>query len=129
MTEVRLWYGDDDITATLPDGVAVTSAANRPVAPAHDPLSIVANAIDDSANGPPLVEAAQGTRNVAIVVPDRTRPASTHQTLLPIISRLARAGVSADRMRVVIARGIHPAAPRHEIEALMGGAASGRVQR
>jgi nickel-dependent lactate racemase len=64
--------------------------------------------------------AARGRGSVAIVVPDRTRPSAADRYLLPVLARLARAGFGPERIRVVVARGIHPASSRGEVERIVG---------
>ena len=39
---------------------------------------------------------------------------------MPIISRLSRAGIGPDRIKLVIARGIHAATSRSDVEAILG---------
>jgi lactate racemase len=120
VTRVRVRYGADETALDLPRGIAVTG----PVAPAaratRDPLAVVAEALDHPVDAPPLAEAARGRERVAIVVPDPTRPSAARTYLLPVLARLARAGLGPARIHVVVARGIHPAAPRDEVEALVG---------
>jgi nickel-dependent lactate racemase len=92
-----------------------------PTAPAPaDPLATVAAALDHPCGAPPLAEAARGARHVAIVVPDATRPSATATYLLPVVARLARAGLTPDRIRVVVARGLHAAAARDDVADLVG---------
>ena len=104
MTELRIGYGDRDVAIQLPDRIRTTVVETASVPSAGDPLGIVATALDDPVGMPPLAEVARGKRSVAIVVPDRTRPASTHQTLLPILSRLARAGIGPQQMRIATSK-------------------------
>ncbi|MDA1195880.1 MAG: nickel-dependent lactate racemase [Planctomycetota bacterium] len=120
MTTARVAYGAAEIDVTLPDAIASRVVAPSQPTAAGDPLGIVAKALDAPMDARPLGEAAQGAGTVALVVPDGTRPASASTYLLPIIARLARRGFTPDRMRIVIARGIHPATPRDQVEAMLG---------
>ncbi len=120
MTRVHLAWGSETRALDLPRSVEVCDVAPRPVAAAADPLGVVARALDAPIGGPPLAERVRGARSVAIVVPDPTRPAPAHQYLLPVFARLARAGVGPDRLRIVIARGIHPTASRDEVASIVG---------
>ncbi|MGE0190963.1 MAG: lactate racemase domain-containing protein [Planctomycetota bacterium] len=120
MTTVHLAWGQGTRTVDLPQGVSVVDVSPRPVAASAAPLATVARALDAPVGAAPLAEVARGARSVAIVVPDPTRPAPASVYLLPVFSRLARAGIGPDRLRVVVARGIHPAAPRDDVAALVG---------
>lgn len=120
MTQVVVAYGAQRLTLTVPAGIAVGPHAGPPVRATGDPLATVAAALDAPVGLPGLAEAARGKGHVAIVVPDPTRPSAAAVYLLPILARLARAGLSPARIRVVIARGIHPAAPRSDVERIVG---------
>jgi len=120
VTTVHLAWGQGTRTVDLPQGIEVVDVAPEPVKASHEPLATVARALDAPRGMPPLAELARGARSVAIVVPDPTRPAPASVYLLPVFSRLARAGIGPDRLRVVVARGIHAAAPREEVAALVG---------
>jgi lactate racemase len=120
VTEPALSYGDRLLPVTLPDAVAVRVVDPVPPPAATEPLGVVARALDAPLGSPPLQEIAGGVPSATIVVPDATRPAATPTTLLPIVARLARAGLGPSRIRVVVARGIHPVVPRAVVERLLG---------
>jgi nickel-dependent lactate racemase len=104
----------------LPRGVGSRLVARRATPSAPDPLSVVAAALDAPVGAPPLAEAARGAAHVAVVVPDATRPSAADRYLLPLLARLARAGLGPERIRVVVARGLHPASPRADVERIVG---------
>jgi nickel-dependent lactate racemase len=123
VTAATIGYGDLDLDVRLPTDVSVRVV--RVPAPAHvedpsDALARVAHAIDHPIDAPPLEEAARGAESVAVVIPDGTRQAAADVYLLPVLSRLARAGIGPDRTKLVIARGIHAATPRRYVEAILG---------
>jgi nickel-dependent lactate racemase len=113
-------YGDGTIEVETPDDVAVRTVRAHAPTVTREPLAVVARAVDDPIGAPPLGEAAAGARTVAIIVPDGTRPAGARTYLLPVLARLARAGIEPRQMHVVMARGIHPATPRPRVEAMLG---------
>lgn len=104
----------------LPAGLRVVGPPAAEVAPVASPLAVVARAIDAPLGRPPLEEVARGARSVAVVIPDATRPAAAGVYLLPLLSRLTRAGLDPARIRLVVARGIHPATPRTEVARMLG---------
>lgn len=116
----RVRYGAEEVAFDLPAGITVVGPRRPAAAAPRDPLAVVAEALDHPLDAPPLAEAARGKTQVTVVVPDPTRPSAARTYLLPLIARLARAGLSPGRIRVLVARGIHPAAPRGDIEALVG---------
>ncbi len=120
MASVHLRTGAETVTVELPDDLEVQVVEPAPVAASDDPLGLVAAALDRPIDAAPLVDAARNVRSAAIVVPDHTRPAPTRMLLLPILARLARAGLVPAQIAIVVARGIHTAAPRPHIEAALG---------
>jgi len=117
---VELAYGGDRAALLLPAGLTLHRPAEPPPSSGGDPLACVAQALDHPLDALPLAEAARGQERVTIVVPDPTRPSAARVYLLPVIARLARAGLTPRHIRVVIARGIHAAASRAEVEELVG---------
>ncbi|MDJ0975866.1 MAG: nickel-dependent lactate racemase [Planctomycetota bacterium] len=120
MSTVQVAYGDTRLAVELPDQITVREVTPHAVPAADDPLGVVAQAIDTPVGAMPLTEAAKGAGSVAIVVPDRTRPHATRYLLLPVLARLAHAGLVPQQIRIVMARGIHPPTPRNEVETLLG---------
>ncbi len=120
MTTFQAAYGAERLSLKVRAGIDVIPRGSPAPEGAADPLAVVAAALDRPLEAPPLAEAARTRGHVAIVVPDPTRPAGTAQVLLPILARLARAGLTPARIRVIVARGIHPAAPRSEVERIVG---------
>jgi nickel-dependent lactate racemase len=112
-------HGTERVPLRLPPGLAVRVVEPRAVA-APDPLGAVAQALDEPVGAPPLAEAARGKERVAVIVPDPTRPSAASAYLLPVIARLARAGLTPSRIKIVVARGIHPTAGRGEVEQTVG---------
>lgn len=119
---VEVAYGEERLALELPAGVEVVGPRDPPAsdAAAADPFDVVARALDAPVDAPPLAEAARGARHVTVVVPDGTRPSATSTVLLPVIARLARAGLTPERIRVIVARGLHAAASRDEVAELVG---------
>ena len=117
---ITVWYGDQEVLLDLPAGV--TARVVTPPAPeaAGDPLAVVAAALDGPIDAPPLEEAARGCARVAVVVPDASRRSGADVYLLPVIARLARAGLEPRQITLVVARGIHPTSSRAEVQRILG---------
>ena len=120
MGTVDIGYGDERIGVELPDDLPVRVVEPATPTSSREPLAVVAEAVDNPIDAPALADAVKGVGTVAIVIPDGTRPAGADTYLLPLIARLARTGLTPDRIRVVMARGIHPATPRPQVEAMLG---------
>lgn len=120
MGTASIGYGDERIAVTLPDAVDVRIVEAAAPTRTREPLAVVAEAVDHPIDAPDLADAVTGSGTVAIVVPDGTRPAGADTYLLPLIARLARKGLTPDRLRMVMARGIHPATPRAVVEQMLG---------
>lgn len=120
MRNLRVGYGDTDVELKVPAGIGVRVVTSRAEIPEREPLAVVAGAVDQPIDAPRLEEVAAGASGVTIVVPDGTRPPAARVYLLPVLARLARAGVNPDQLKVVMARGIHPATRRAAVEAALG---------
>lgn len=105
----------------LPNEIDVRDVPKPRFEAVSDPLATVASALDTPVGAPPLTETAAAAKSVVIVVPDRSRPAIAHTYLLPVLARLAQAGLDPSRIRVIVARGIHAATPRADVERMLGG--------
>ncbi len=85
-------------------------------------------ALGNPAGCPPLRELARGRRSACILVCDVTRPVPNASLLPPILAELGAAGVSRDRVTVLIATGLHRAAPEVEKRSIVGEEAYGEVR-
>jgi lactate racemase len=116
---LRLPYGNDAVVADLR---GLRCRLLQPSAPkgAADTRGLIAAALDAPVGCPPLVELAAGKRRVVVLVPDATRKAHLPHALPVLLERLARGGVAAECITVLVACGTHPAAPEAALEALLG---------
>lgn len=120
MAVPSVWYGDARVPVDLPGEVAVRVGVPRPLAAADDPLAVVASALDRPHGAAPLEEAARGCRRAVIVVPDQVCPSGAGIYLLPVIARLARAGLGPGQISIVVARGLHAANSRSDVVRILG---------
>ena len=114
------WYGEHEISLDLPPSVDTRVVTLPAPAATGDPLAVVAAALDTPLDAPPLEEAVKGSKRVTIVVPDASRRSGADVYLLPIIARLARAGLEPRQISIVVARGIHPTSTRAEVQRILG---------
>jgi nickel-dependent lactate racemase len=116
---LRLAYGKGALVADLR---GLHCRELRPETPHHHAAAaeLAAKALDAPAAGSPLVEVARGRRRVAVLVPDATRKTALPEVLPEVLDRIARAGVEAEAIDVLVACGTHPAASASALAALVG---------
>jgi len=116
---MKLPYGRGSLTADLR---GLHCRELRPSAPRYGESleRLVADALDRPVAGPPLERAAHGRRPVTVLVPDATRKASLPKVLPPVLERLARVGVPAGGITVLVACGTHPPVDPAALASLVG---------
>ncbi len=87
---------------------------------AADPANLVARALDQPMEGPPLVDICSGSSAATVVVPDGTREAYLGLILPEVFSRLRLGGVAESETTVLVACGTHPPADENTLRTLMG---------
>ena len=126
--QVKLAFGKSGLCIELPEGPSWRVLRLRQELPLPDIPGALANALDHPLGTPPLVELAKGRSSAAIAVCDITRPAPNSVTLPPLLERLHRAGISPDAVTIHIATGLHRAATKAEIEAILGSSIASRYR-
>jgi len=109
--QIDLAFGKTGITVDLPEGFRYRVLEARTATPMPDWEGALESALDCPLGAPPLVELARGKRTAAISVCDITRPAPNRLTLPPVLRRLEKAGIPRERITILIATGLHRAAP------------------
>ncbi len=111
---VHLEYGRQGITVRVPDP-CVTHEIRKPrKTPLSDPARAVKETLDNPVGCPSLRDLARGARRACILVCDITRPVPNGLLLPPLVSELGAAGVSRNSIIILIATGLHRAAPKSE---------------
>jgi nickel-dependent lactate racemase len=104
---IDLSFGRGKLPLELPDELDVT-VVRKPEMPAlPDPAGAVARALARPVGARPLAEEARGARSACVVICDVTRPVPNGLLLAPILRQLLEAGLPADRIRVLVATGLH----------------------
>jgi len=118
--KTRFAFGKHGIEVMVPDEIRCEVVRRR----AARALGGVAGALDAALDGPigcePLARLAAGKRTAAIAVCDITRPAPNRVTLPPLLKRLEEAGIGVEGIAILIATGLHRAATREELDAILG---------
>ena len=120
MRKLELSYGRGRLALDLPDGLEVTVIC-KPAMPAiPDPQAAVRAALAEPVGVPPLRELARGKSSACILICDITRPVPNGLFLPTLIRELLEAGLAAERIKVLVATGLHRPNEGAELEELVG---------
>jgi nickel-dependent lactate racemase len=117
---VRLDYGKTGLEAELPDANLIGVLRLRPAPPLPDPAAAAEAALRQPIGTAPLAQLAAGRRDACIVICDITRPVPNKILLPPVLRTLEAAGLSAERITLLLATGTHRPNRGAELEALVG---------
>jgi nickel-dependent lactate racemase len=116
----RFAFGKHGIEVTVPDEVRCEVVRSRAARALEDAAGALGAALDGPIGCEPLARLAAGKRTAAIAVCDITRPAPNRLTLPPLLKRLDEAGIPVEGITILIATGLHRAATREELDAILG---------
>ncbi len=105
--EIQLPYGTTQLTAKLPDQLAVDFIDPPAVKAAADPMQVVIAALNNLLGEVDLTALRQA-RSVAIAVNDKTRPVPHQHLLPPLLDFLRTQGIPDEAITFYIAVGTHP---------------------
>ncbi len=117
---VTLDYGRTGLSVALPADRVVGPLAIRNVPPLDDPERAVAEALERPIATPPLRQVAQGRKDACILVCDITRPVPNRTILTPMLRVLHEAGITAERILILVATGLHRPSTPAEKEEMLG---------
>lgn len=100
-----MWYGDPGFELSCPSEWDVT--VMRPNTPPGMTAAEIAQVLESPVGQPPLRVLARGAKTAAIIVDDVNRATPVAAILPSVIRQFAEAGISADRISVVLACGAH----------------------
>jgi nickel-dependent lactate racemase len=120
--------GREVLSLRLPDDALVLRSSFP--APVADPEAAVRTAAERPVDGPPLAEALRRRRpgRVVLAVPDITRPVGFPSFLPGLLDDIARAGVPADDVTILIATGQHRRSTPEERLEMFGPRVVGRAR-
>jgi nickel-dependent lactate racemase len=117
---IDLFYGRAGLAVHLPEDLRVTVVRKHPMAPLLDPAGAVAEALRAPVGSPPLAELARGRRSACVVICDVTRPVPNGILLPPLLDTLLHAGIPHERVRILVATGLHRPADDAELREVVG---------
>ncbi len=104
---VDIAYGKGHLRVHLPQNARATVVRKVPIPPVADPGAAIREALDHPIQARSFRELARGRRSACILICDITRPVPNHLFLRPMIKELLAAGMPADKIRVLVATGLH----------------------
>ncbi len=104
---VTLAYGRTGLNVDLPDHMPVRTLAYKDAPPLVDPGGELRRKLTAPTGTPSLAELARGRTSACIVICDVTRPVPNRLMLPPILATLEQAGIARDRIRILVATGLH----------------------
>jgi nickel-dependent lactate racemase len=120
MAQLSLPFGHGSLSVNIPDTILGEVVSPKPVKAAADPEAVIRAALDQPIGALPLEQIAQPGQQVAVIIDDITRETPTHLMLPPVLECLARASVSREAIKVVIALGTHRPMTEEEILVKVG---------
>jgi lactate racemase len=116
----ELSYGRGTLPVELPDDLSVT-LIRKPGMPTYDdPRAAVKQALEGPVGSGSLAEEARGKGSACILICDITRPVPNGLVLPLLVRGLMDAGIPAERIRVLVATGLHRPNLGKELEELVG---------
>jgi nickel-dependent lactate racemase len=116
--QIDLPYGRSSVSVDVPDHAKVVK-----LQPASDSIDIqveIRRALNHPVNSQPLKSIARGFQDAVIVINDVTRPAPSGVMLEALLEDLVHAGITENRVTVVIANGNHRPCTLAEIRQMVG---------
>ncbi len=117
---VHLNYGRTGLDVELPEANVVKVLRHQPVDPLPDPAAALCGRLAEPVGSPPLAELARGRHDACIVICDVTRPVPNPIILPPLLETLEQAGIPPERIRILVATGMHRPNEGDELRAMVG---------
>jgi lactate racemase len=120
MQRIELNYGRGRLPVDLPDEIELRVIRKRQMPVLPDPEAAVREAFAQPTGAPPLVELAKGKKSACILICDITRPVPNGLFLPILVEQLLHAGLAAERIKIVVATGLHRPNQGEELAELVG---------
>ncbi len=115
-----LRYGRGELSVELPNDADVT-VIRKPMMPAlDDPEARILDALQRPVEAPPLQMLAAEADSACIAICDITRPVPNRLFLRPMIEVMLTAGMSIEKIMILVATGLHRPNVGTELEELIG---------
>ena len=118
--DIRLRYGREGLTVTLPDHKVKHILRLRPGRAVPDVPAATAAALQAPLATAPLADLARGRRDACVVLPDLTRPLPGPALLPPLLAALEAAGLHREDILLLVATGLHREATAADLAEMVG---------
>ncbi|MGH2443387.1 MAG: lactate racemase domain-containing protein [Chloroflexota bacterium] len=116
------WYGDREITLSLPDSWHLEVIAPKPCSPLSGDQ--IVERLEHPLGQQPIRELARGKARPLIIVDDLNRPTPAEPVVNALIAQFQDAGIPAGDVRIMIAPGTHGAPKAGAVEKKIGSEAA-----
>jgi nickel-dependent lactate racemase len=120
MQRIELNYGRGRLPVALPDEIDLRVIRKRQMPVLPDPEAAIREALAAPTGAPPLAELARGKKSACILICDITRPVPNGRFLPILLEQLLDAGLAPDRIKVLVATGLHRPNEGEELAELVG---------
>lgn len=118
MIEVKLDYGREGLSVTVPDSAEII--VSRPVPGVPDEVVAIRNALRNPIDSAPLATRVKPRDQVVIVHSDITRPMPNDRVLPVLLAELEEAGVHREDITLLNALGTHRPQTEEELGQMLG---------
>ena len=123
--EIHLDYGKSGLLVRLPDHLNVRTLTYQSATPIADQPNrtdreALQEVLNNPTNAPPLSEIVQGRSSACIVICDITRPVPNQLILEPLLEVLHTGGIEPEKVKILIATGLHRPSHPNEIVEMVG---------
>jgi nickel-dependent lactate racemase len=112
---IQLPYGEGRISCEVPEGDLLFVARPQSMEAIMNPREAIAKSFEDPISSPSLAELAEGSKDPCIVISDSTRPTPSGLITKIILDTLNDKGIRDERVKVVVASGLHRACTEYEL--------------
>ena len=119
---VKLLYGRAGLEVDLPEDLRTTIIRKRSMPVLPDPTAEVLRSLREPTRCRPLAELARRARSACVAICDVTRPVPNGTLLPPLLDTLVAAGLPAERIRILVATGLHRPNEGDELAEVVGSA-------
>jgi nickel-dependent lactate racemase len=120
MQRIELNYGRGRLPIDLPDDIDLRVIRKRQMPVLPDPEGAVREALAQPTGAPPLADLAKSKSSACILICDITRPVPNGLFLPTLIEQLLDAGLAAERIKILVATGLHRPNDGEELAELVG---------
>jgi nickel-dependent lactate racemase len=119
-SDIAVSYGRGHLAVRLPASAQATIVRKQPLPKLADPHASLVQALAQPIGAPSLAELSKGRESACILICDITRPVPNRLFLRPMIETMVAAGIPLDRIRILVATGLHRPNLGDELAELVG---------